>query len=115
MPAASERRPASKRDSLQIDVARQQALALAQPVQFLGGHQEGAQHDLGPPKHHLHRLVIALPWRCEAAALTAVMRGTRGNRTEAVHQLEIDRKTPLKKLKDYDLEGVGLEDGGAGE
>ncbi len=53
--------------------------------------------------------------QAEAAFLTAVMRATRGNRTEAVRQLAIDRKTLLKKLKDYDIEGVGLEDAEAGE
>jgi DNA-binding NtrC family response regulator len=45
----------------------------------------------------------------EAALLTAVMRSSKGSRAEAVRRLDIDRKTLLKMLKDYNLEDVGVE------
>jgi len=46
----------------------------------------------------------------EKAAVGAVMRAVKGKRNAAVRQLDIDKKTLLRKLKDYGLEKVGLGD-----
>jgi DNA-binding NtrC family response regulator len=46
-----------------------------------------------------------------ASVLAVVMQEVEGSRAEAVRQLGIDRKTLLKMLKEYGLEGVGLKGG----
>jgi DNA-binding NtrC family response regulator len=47
----------------------------------------------------------------ERAGLEIVMRQVKGNRRAASRQLDIAKSTLLKKLSDYQLEGVGSEDG----
>ena len=43
------------------------------------------------------------------------MRAAKGNRSEAARQLDIHRQTLIKKLKDYGLERVGLDEGDDGD
>ena len=51
----------------------------------------------------------------ERAVFEAAIRAAKGNRSEAARQLDLHRQTLIKKLKDYGLERVGLDEGEAGE